>query len=82
MPELPSEVEMETGTLRDLVARVFREVHFAKEIADPKTGEIELEGIFELAVNGMPYQSLPHGLDTGLHDGDTVTLAVLLLGGG
>ena len=82
MPEIPSEVELETGSLRDLLAKVLGNTHFAKEIIDPKTGDIMLEDIFIVTMNGVPYYSLAQGLDTQLHDGDLVSLSAILLGGG
>ena len=82
MPEIPSDVELEAGRLRGLFAELFENTHFAKEIIDPVTGDIVLDGIFNVAVNGVPYHSLAQGLDTALQDGDTVTLSVIMLGGG
>lgn len=82
IPEIPSEVEMESGTLRDLLIKIFRHVHFSKEIIDPKTGEFKDDSIFEARVNGVSYYNLPKGIDTGLTDGDTITLSLIMLGGG
>jgi hypothetical protein len=33
-------------------------------------------------LNNVRYDSLPDGLDTELRDGDTLTLTLILLGGG
>jgi hypothetical protein len=82
IPEVPSEVEMESGTLRDLLKKVFGHVHFSKEIIDPKTGEFNDDGIFEARLNGVSYYNLPSGFDTRLNDGDTITLSLMMLGGG
>ena len=82
MPEIPSEVELKTGRLRDLLTEVLRDAHFAGEIIDSKTGDIALDDAFNIAINGVPYHSLAQGLDTALHEGDTVTLSVIMLGGG
>jgi hypothetical protein len=82
MPETPPEVELETGRLRDLFAKAFGNTHFAKEIIDPKTGDIVWDGIVDMTLNGMPYHSLEQGLDTELCDGDTVVLSLIMLGGG
>jgi hypothetical protein len=82
MPEIPSEVELEGGTLRDLFAKILGNTHFAKEIIDPKTGDILLDGVLTTTLNGVSYHSLAQGLDSALHDGDTVTLSVSMLGGG
>lgn len=82
MPEIPSEVELERGRLRDLFAKVLGNTHFAKEIIDPKTGDIVLDGVFNVTLNGVPYHNLVQGLDTVLHDGDAVALSVIMLGGG
>lgn len=79
---MPSEVEMESGTLRDLLIKVFSHVHFSKEIIDPKTGEFNDDSIFEARLNGISYYSLPKGIDTELSDGDTITLSLMMLGGG
>ena len=82
MPEIPSQVELETGRLRDLFARVLRGTHFAEEMIDPKTGDIVSDGILNITLNGEPYDRLAQGLDTALHDGDTVSISVIMLGGG
>jgi hypothetical protein len=82
MPEIPSELELETGSLRDLFAKVFGKTYFAKQVIDPKTGDVALEGILNVSINGIPYHSLEQGLDTALHDGDTITISVIMLGGG
>jgi len=55
MPEVPAEVEVEGGSLRDLLVRLFA---------------------------GVPHNRLPEGLATAIHDGDTVTLSLILIGGG
>jgi hypothetical protein len=82
VPEIPREVELEAGTLRDVLTKVFGHVHFAKELKDPVTGEIKFDGIFEVRLNDTPYYSLPNGVDTDLDDGDTIALSFILLGGG
>jgi len=82
MPEIPSEVELEAGSLRDLFASVFGSTHFAKEIIDLKTGDILRDGVFDVTLNGVPYHSLAQGLDTALQDGDRVGISLVMLGGG
>ena len=82
VPEIPSELEMETGNLRDFFAKVLGKTHFAKQVIDPKTGDVAVEGVLNVSINGIPYHSLSQGLDTALHDGDTVTISVIMLGGG
>jgi hypothetical protein len=82
MPEIPSELELESGSLRDLFVKVLEKTHFAKQVIDPKTGDVALEGVFNVSINGIPYHSLAQGLDTALHDGDTITVSVIGLGGG
>jgi hypothetical protein len=82
IPEIPSVVEMQPGTLRDLLINVFGHVHFAKEMIDPKTGEFKDDSILDARLNGISYYSLPSGTDTVLADGDTVTLSLIMLGGG
>lgn len=82
IPGLPAELEMERGTLRDLLLQVFRQVHSPKEIINPDTGEIKEDSIFEVRLNGATYYSLPKGIDTELSEGDTVILTIAMLGGG
>jgi hypothetical protein len=82
MPELPEEAEIGEGTLRDLLEMLFRNSHFIKEIADPKTGELSLDGQLAVSLNDVPYLSLPDGLDSALADGDRLTLSLILIGGG
>ncbi len=83
MPEVPAEVEMEQGAvLRDLLVRLLQRLPIANEIIDGTTGEIKLEGLFEALLNGVHRNSLPQGDATELHDGDTLTLSLILLGGG
>lgn len=82
MPEVPAEIETEGGTLRDLLVTLFTGTPVEKEIIDRSTGEMKLEGLFEVALNNVPHNSLPEGLDTRLRDGDTLLLSLILLGGG
>jgi hypothetical protein len=82
IPEIPSEIEIESGTLRSLLDSLLRPTYFAKEIIDTRTGDLSLDGLFQVDVNGVIYHSLPDGLDTELHDGDNISLTLILLGGG
>jgi hypothetical protein len=82
IPEIPSEVEIETGTLKNLLDSLLRNSYFAKEVLDPKTGELTLDGLIQIELNNIPYHSLPKGLDSELHDGDTLALSLILIGGG
>ncbi len=82
VPEIPVEVQLDAGTLNDVLAKVFGNVHFAKEVTDPATGEMKFDGVFEVRLNDEPYYGLPRGLNTELHDGDTIALSFILLGGG
>jgi hypothetical protein len=82
IPEMPTEVEMERGTLRDLFLKVFQQVHFSKEIIDQEAGTFKEDGIFDARLNGTSYHNLPKGIDTDLSDGDTVILYLMILGGG
>ncbi len=82
MPELPEEAEMEQGSLRDLLEMLFRNSHFIKEVVDPKTGELSLDGQLTVSLNDVPYLALPDGLDSALSDGDKLTLTLILIGGG
>ncbi len=82
IPEIPSEVEIKQGTLRTLLDDILRPTYFIKEIVDPDTGELSLDGLFQVELNGILYHSLPDGLDTRLRNNDTLTLTLILLGGG
>jgi hypothetical protein len=82
IPEIPDEVEMESGTLRDFFNNVLQDTHFVKEIVNPRTGELRLDDLFEVRLNDALHYALPQGLDTGLKDGDTITISLILLGGG
>ena len=82
IPEIPAEVEMDAGTLRDLIIKIFSNTHFADQIINSSTGEIKYDGLFELLLNDVPYYSLPESFDTEVHDGDVVTLSLIMLGGG
>jgi len=82
IPEIPPEVEVEAGTLRTLLNNLFRNSYFAKEVIDQKTDELTFDGLIQVQLNDVPYHSLPKGLDSELHDGDTLTLSLILIGGG
>jgi len=82
MPEVPAEVEVEGGSLRDLLVRLFAGTRVARELINPRTGEMQLEGLFEVELNDVPHNRLAEGLATEIHDGDTVTLSLILIGGG
>jgi hypothetical protein len=82
MPEVPGEVEIESGTLRDVLVKLLAGISVGSEIIDPSTGEMKLEGLFEVYLNNVSHNSLPEGLGACLRDGDTVTLSLILLGGG
>ena len=59
IPEIPGDVEMEGGTLKDVLDLIFRDSYFRKEIVDPRTGEWSLEGLFRVSLNDVPSHSLP-----------------------
>jgi hypothetical protein len=83
MPEVPAEVQMmEGGTLGDLLIRLLAGLPIGREVIDRDTGEIKLEGLFEVALNGVSRNSLPSADNTELHNGDVITLTLILLGGG
>ena len=83
MPEVPAEIKMEQGAvLRDLLVILLQRLPIATEIIDRATGEIKLEGLFQVLLNGLHHNQLPQGDATELHDGDTLTLSLILLGGG
>ena len=82
LPEIPAQVQMPPGTLRDLLLKVFGSLKFAHEIIDPKTGEMKFEGLFEVRLNNVSCHSLEQGLDTVLRDGDAVHVNLMVFGGG
>ncbi len=82
IPNMPPAVELEAGTLGDLLDRLLRNSYFSKEVIDPKTGELILDGLFQVHLNNVPYLRLPAGMDTELCDGDTLALTLILIGGG
>lgn len=82
MPEVPQELEMEGGTLRDLLVRLFSRSPVLDMIIDRKTREMKPEGLFEVVLNDVSHNNLSLGLDTPLSEGDTVRLSMILLGGG
>ena len=82
IPELPAEMEMESGKLGDVLKTLLGNSYFSKEVVDQRTGELMLDGVFRVLLNNVRYDSLPDGLDTELRDGDTLTLTLILLGGG
>jgi hypothetical protein len=82
IPELPTEVEMEEGTVRDVLLKAFATTHFAGEVIEPKTGALKPDGLWDVQVNNVPCYRLPQDLDTPVHEGDTVSFSFLFLGGG
>jgi hypothetical protein len=82
MPEVPEEVEMGPGTLRDLLVGLFVGARLVDQVIDPATGEMKMEGLFDVALNKVSYHSLREGLETPLQDRDVLTLSLILLGGG
>ncbi len=82
IPEIPAEMEMESGTLRDVLNSLLANSYFAKEVVDQRTEELSFDGLFQILLNNVHYHSLPDGLDTELLDGDTLSLTLILLGGG
>ena len=82
VPEIPKEVEIMKGTLRNLLQKILGNVHFAHQVIDSKTEDIKPDSIFEVGLSGLPFYSLPDGLSTELHDGDTMILSLIPLGGG
>ena len=82
-PEVPGEVELPEGTrLGDALWGLFAGTHFEGQVVDKKGGRIAIDDMWEVKVNDVPSYGLPHNLDTELHDGDMVTLSLMLLGGG
>jgi hypothetical protein len=82
IPEIPPVVETDPVTLGELLDRLLRNSYFAKEVIDPVTGELVLDGLFQVLLNDVAYHSLPEGLNTKLSDGDVLKLTLILIGGG
>jgi len=82
IPEIPAEVEIESGRLRDLLDALIRNTYFVKEVIDPVTGDLAIDGLFRVFLNDIPSYNLPDGMDTELGDGDVITLTLILIGGG
>jgi hypothetical protein len=83
MPEVPDTLEIVSGTsLRDVLLKLFAGTPVAKEMTDPRTGDLTLEGVFEVSLNDVPHNRLPEGLGTVLRDGDALKLSLVLIGGG
>jgi hypothetical protein len=82
LPEMPRQVQVPPGTLKDLLLKVFGSLKFSHEIIDPKTGEMKFEGVFEVRLNNISCHSLEQGLATDLCDGDTVHVNLMVFGGG
>lgn len=81
-PELPIEVEMEEGTVRDVLLKAFAVTHFSGEIIDAETGVLRQDGLWDVRLNNVPCHSLLQNIDSPVHDGDTVSFSFLPLGGG
>lgn len=65
------------GFLDELSARAPIRIEYMRPGAktlDPAEWEVE--------INGVPYQRFSDGLETLLKDGDTVTIKIMVLGGG
>jgi hypothetical protein len=82
MAGIPSEIEIESGTLGSLLDSFVRPTYYAKEIIDSGTGDLSLDDLFQIELNGVPYYSLPDALDTELHEDDVITLRLIFFGGG
>jgi hypothetical protein len=82
IPELPTELELGSGKLGDVLKQLLGKSYFSREVVDQRTGELMLDGVFRVLLNNVRYDSLPDGLDTELRDGDVLTLTLILLGGG
>ena len=81
IPEIPSEIEIQSGTLRYLLNSLLRPTYFAKEIIDAQTGDLSLDDVFQIDVNSVACHSLPDALDTELRDSDTINLNLIWFGG-
>ena len=82
-PDLPNEIEVVSGaSLKDVLSNLFAGTHFEGEVIDKKSGQVIIEDMWEVRVNDVLSHSLPNDLDTEMHDGDTTTFSLMLLGGG
>jgi hypothetical protein len=81
-PEIPQAVELEEGSLHDVILAAIKGTAFARDTIDAETGDFDPHGIFELYLNEVPYYSLDSEMDTPVKDGDIVRIFILLWGGG
>jgi hypothetical protein len=82
VPEIPPDVEIAGGTLREVFVGILANTRFVKEFIDPRTGDLSFDDLLGVRLNDVLYYALPEGMDTQLRDGDTITLSLILLGGG
>ena len=82
-PGVPDRLEIAPGTLlRDVLWGLFEGTHFEREVVDKIDGRITIDDTWEVRVNDILSYSLPQDLDTELHDGDVITLSIIMIGGG
>jgi hypothetical protein len=83
IPELPAEIEIENGkTLGEVLFELFAGSYFEGQVIDQKSGKFIIGDMWQVRVNGTLSYGLPNDLDTPLHDGDIITLSMIMLGGG
>jgi hypothetical protein len=78
VPGLENEESVDFGaeemTLREFLPDRVEYVEPGATLLDPDDWEVD--------INTTPYQNCPRGLESPLHDGDTVTIRILAQGGG
>ncbi|OPY64595.1 MAG: hypothetical protein A4E63_03390 [Syntrophorhabdus sp. PtaU1.Bin050] len=78
VPDIPSVVNVGTDAcLRDVLLIV------TPQLVDPATGGFKDDpDIWGVRLNGIEIHSLKDGPNTKMHEGDTITLELLILAGG
>lgn len=73
--------DAEEMTLREFLEALSGMSPDRVEYVEPEATLLDPED-WEVDINGIPYQNCPRGLESPLHDGDTVTIRILAQGGG
>jgi len=72
------ELEIEMPTLRKVLLDLSKKAKFT--IFTPKDEEVHSD--FKIYLNGVEYETLPHGIDTEIKNGDKVEVTLVVLAGG
>lgn len=80
-PTSELEMDVERATIREILIELSNRFgeRFRDEIFDTQTNEVQPQN--QILVNGRHYRYLAKGLDTGLSDGDLLTLFPAVAGG-